>query len=404
MADVDPRGSGLYHKETKKAQVKRICLSLGGIIFAMIVFFVVFNNPYKEENNASELSLMPLGVGEMKGVVNQIRLLETSLQIRKTELSNLRTLYKDSTGEEFSQYDALEMTPQEKQDLQAEIGDEENIQLKHLISKIREKNQEILRLQNQIQMAENKLPQPHVVTEGESHFKIAMNFLMDKKGLDEVEALLLVEKSGLWDYLPPGFKVWNSLSGQEFGSFVTQGSASVSPNFLRYLEKKEMEEAEFERDKFLEEMDALKKTRHRYRRQLGRLKEEKTHLQDRVEELRKINNTLQRESNSLFYKLDLRENLLRERVIKRGLFTKSQLQRFPAGTFGLYIDLRESKEIVVLADHFSIRKIKKLTLFPQTFREGIDYEKVINVYGDKAIITILKPDKFKTKRIVLAIN
>lgn len=68
----------------------------------------------------------------------------------------------------------------------------------------------------------------------------------------------LAERTLLFDSLVPGFKVWNFYSGDEYGSFITQGNAPISPNEISRRNKKALVMPKIKR--FQKEMYCQKKS------------------------------------------------------------------------------------------------------------------------------------------------
>jgi molybdopterin converting factor small subunit len=90
----------------------------------------------------------------------------------------------------------------------------------------------------------SKLPKPYIVKRGDSHEKICVNFLVNEKGVAKDEAMKLIDEVRLIDEMMEGFNVWMYYNEGTFGTFVTQGSARISPNkFNRILRRRQLEAA-----------------------------------------------------------------------------------------------------------------------------------------------------------------
>lgn len=358
------------------------------------------NQPIIQYRSATSMT-----VNDMQGMVGKIKQLESTLRDKEVELEELKESYHLQKQEiKGTDLESLDLSMAEKQALKKIFTEEESISFKTLLNKILKKEAEISLLRSHISECESILPTPHVVIEGEDHFQIALNYLVFTHGLSEEESTKHIERCGLVGQLAPGFKVWNFWTGRLFGSFVTQGSASVSPNHLRRMEKKEIRETAMERNMLAAGAINLEKKKERCLMQIDHLTNQRDHLVNKIKELREVNTRLNRVANSLHYKIDLSKNLINEGTLKRRFLKKPELNNMPSQKFPLSIDLSSKDEITILASHLSLKEIKKLKVYPELFREGEDYIQTIDPYKNEASVTILRPDKFKSRRIILAIN
>jgi predicted nuclease with TOPRIM domain len=226
--------------------------------------------------------------------------------------------------------------------------------------------------------------------------------------MDKEEATRLVEQSILFEYLMPGFKVWNFYDNGEFGTFVTQGEASISPGKLQRMLKQQLisqkDQILAERDKLSEDVILLKTNNRGLNDQLTRLDNEHTQLTGKYSLLDEQYKALEKQWNSLYFRLDLEKYLVKQGIIKQGFLKKSNLDRFTAIDFESSIDLRESKQIHVPATRFNASKIKNVVLYPRLFKKGVDYEVSMDNQGSGAVLTILNPEKLKNERVVISVG
>jgi hypothetical protein len=142
---------------------------------------------------------------------------------------------------------------------------------------------------------------PHIVNRGESHYKIAIDYLINQKGIEKDRALELIERAALLEPLLPDFKVWNFYSGDEYGTFVTQGNASISPNQIIRKTKKKLvdarDEAISERDNLSSDIETLETRRNELISQLDLLNNEKTGLIEKLNDLNKIMQSIYLQKN-----------------------------------------------------------------------------------------------------------
>src|SRR5512136_2316421 len=191
---------------------------------------------------------------QMEETVQQIQQLESSIQEKQNEVFSVLNEYKKKTGEDLPEVNIMNLSPAQKQVLEEKIKNEKDVSIKSLLQDILDKNSDIQNLNARVQELETLLPKPHMVEKGENHYQIAMNFLINEKGLDKAKAMELVERAALFEPLVPGFKIWNFYAEDEYGTFITQGSAPISPNQIQRKVKKELVDA---KDKAIAERDQL---------------------------------------------------------------------------------------------------------------------------------------------------
>lgn len=345
---------------------------------------------------------------QMQQVVSKVRSLESEIQSNQNEIFSLMKEYKDKTGKELPAVNMLNLTEEEKVILEKKIREEQDVSIKSLLEDILEKNNEINELKERVRELEELLPKPHIVQRGENHYQIAMDFLLKEKGVEKDKALKLIERALLFDPMIAGFKVWNFYSGEEYGTFVTQGDAPISPNEVRRRAKKTLVDARdkaiAERDKLAEDIDLLENRRGQLISQLELLNDEKQKLIFQISDLNKENIEMQETINSLFYLLDLKKNLKQKGIIKGGFLRSLKLKKVDPELFKDSIDLRSQNSIQITASDFNIRRIKRLFLYPRYYRYGIDYRITISADKQEAELIILDTVKLKNERVVISVE
>lgn len=139
---------------------------------------------------------------------------------------------------------ALGFTKEQEELLMTMIQQEKDVSTKGLLQKVLDAEKQIEDLQKKIKEITDKLPAPHVVKKGETHRKIAMEYLMNVHNLDEKKAKELVDRVALIDAMEVGYNVWLYYNDGVFGTFVTQGDAKISPYKLsRMVRRRELERA-----------------------------------------------------------------------------------------------------------------------------------------------------------------
>ncbi|NIM17584.1 MAG: hypothetical protein GTO45_36685 [Candidatus Aminicenantes bacterium] len=378
-----------------KKKMTALSVFVGLLIVALIVmaYFLIFKGKSRIDGSAQ--------IRQMQELTQKVQEMEADVKEKEDEIFDLTEEVKEKTGLESLGVNTLDLSDQEREILEKRIKEEKDVSVKSLLEDILEKNEEIRELKAKIAEIEKLLPIPHIVKSGENHYMIAMDFLIYEKKVEKKKAMKLVERTALFDELVPGFKVWNFYTGDEYGTSVTQGTARISPNTLIRRAKKKLvdarDEAIAERDKLGEDIKVLEEKRKEIIEQVDSLTQEKVSLIVKVSELNV-------QVNSLFYLLDSQKNLRKKGILKRGFLRSTKLRDVSPEFFSRSVDLRSRNQITISASELGLKKIKKITLYPKFLRVGTNYKIEIALDKQTAVLTILKPAKFKNERIVIAVK
>ncbi len=381
--------------ETKKNMPMYIIIGLLVVILLMLAYLLFFKGKGDLSGEGAAQ------IRQMQEMTQEVQQLESDVKEKKDEIFSLVDEYKDKTGEASLGVSALDLTENEKKILEQRIKEEKDVSVKYLLEEILEKNNEIRELNAKIAEIEKLLPKPYLVVSGDNHYKVAMDFLMNEKGVEKKRAMELVKRTALFDELLPGFKVWNFYTGDAYGSSVTQGTASISPNTMIRRARKKLvdarDEAISQRDQLADDIKVLEEKRGKLIGHVDSLSQEKASLIGQVSDLNV-------QVNSLFYLLDSQNNLKKKGVLKGGFLKSTRLRDVSPEFFTTFIDMRTQTQIVFSAKDLGLRKIKKITLYPKFYNENTDYK--IEMSGDNqtAIVTILDTLKFKNERIVISVK
>lgn len=348
-------------------------------------------------------------------IAQKISKIEQDISKKEEDMHQLLIEYQKAGGKDLGNLMGNNLNPEQKALLEKRLKDEKGIGYSDLISEILGNQKSMEDLQVQVQELEKRLPAPHVVEKGETHESIALHYLMDEKGVSEADAKELVSKVNLLDTLIPGFKVWNFFDSGIYGTFVTQGDAPISPNYLIKREKEKLisakEKAISERDVLAEEKSTLivqikdlETKRDDLLRDIDGLKTERDTLIKKTEELTSISEEQRSQLNSVYYRVGVRKELVGKGIIKDSFFGRPKPLGLKIEDLPGRLDLRESDVILISASDVKVNKIKKVTLLPATHKSGIDYLVEITKDGMSAKITIKDKAKFQMERVVIAIN
>jgi len=364
-------------------------------------YFVFFKKGTGGTGSSAEIQ-------KMQDLTQEVQGLETQVKQNESDIYKNMAEYKEKSGGQSLNVNALNLNEEEKKLLQDRIAKEQDVSIKSLLQDILDKNKEIQDLKDKITEIEKQLPVPHIVKKGESHEKIAIDFLVNEKGLDKKKAKELADRALLMDKLIPGFKVYNFFNGEEYGTAVTQGTAPISPTSLVRREKKVLVDA---RDEAISQRDQLQLTVDDLQTLIKELETKRDEILNQIEILNKEKEglvskvgELSEEVNSLYYLADTEKNLKDKDILKGGFLKSTKLKDVSPEHFKSSTDLRTNPQITITASELGIDKIKSISIFPKFYNEGTDYR--INIAVDKATATIiiLTPEKFKGERLVISVN
>jgi hypothetical protein len=350
-------------------------------------------------------------ISQMGRLTEKIGDLESEVRIKQSELFNLLEDYKRKTGESPPALNGLRISEGDKRMLKERIAQEKNASLKALLMNILERGSEIAELKTQMNEYETLLPPPRTVTGEESHYQIAMEYLMKERGVKKERAFWLVERTVLFEPMISGFRVWNFYSGDEFRTFVTQGNADISPAKLKTMAQQYLIDLNnkvlVETERLTNEINRLTSIKEQLDSRIDHLREREKNLRREINSLFNENLEMQRVVNSLFFMVGVDKDLIKKGIIKDaflGIIGSKRLKEISPEFFNQYIDLRKKTKIEIKADEFNLSKIKNVTLHPGFYKKDTDYKIETTEDKKKAIITILAIDKFRSNRVVISIR
>ncbi|MBI2837969.1 MAG: hypothetical protein HYX75_06630 [Acidobacteria bacterium] len=342
----------------------------------------------------------------LQQMADSIENLEKDIQKKGQDMARLQMEYEQQGGKLPTK--GVAMTEEERK-LLADLLKNEKGTYNDLLKEILAKDKEVWDLKEKLTQIEQQMPKPHVAKDGERHRDISIEYLMTTANLSKKDAAALVDQVNLLDPLLPGFKVWNFYLNGAFGTYVTQGTAEISPN---QAERQKIQAIVDERNSAFAERDNLKvqvadleTQRTDLTGQVAGLNQEKETLTTEVGELKQVQSGLESDLNSLYYRAGPKKELQDLGIIKDPFLGGVRLDNFSSSDFTGKIDLRTTMNIVVTAEEFGMKKIKKAKILPEkTYKEDEDYRVGIPKEGLEATIEILNPDKFKLGKIVIALE
>ncbi|MCU0276354.1 MAG: hypothetical protein MUF02_05805 [Acidobacteria bacterium] len=399
MAQEQPKVPFSQAEPEKKARKLYFAIGALALVIVLLAFFLL--------KGPAGPKVSPK-MKQMEETVQQIQQLESSIQEKQNEVFSVLNEYKKKTGEDLPEVNIMNLTPEQKKVLEEKIRNEKDVSIKSLLQDILDKNSDIQNLNARVQELETLLPKPHRVEKGENHYQIAMNFLLNEKGVDKARAMELVERTALFEPIVPGFKIWNFYAEDEYGTFITQGTAPISPNQIQRKVKKELVDAKdkaiAEKDKLQNDINEMESRRAELISQLDLLNQEKESMLGRMSDLNQQNLEMQVALNSVYYALDLPKVLAEKKIIKGGFLRSTKLQKVDRSLFDKSLDLRGEPTIAVAAVDLKLNKIRGITIYPGYFKADVDYKIEIDEERQNATITILDVKKFMSETIAIAVE
>ncbi|MCP4156482.1 MAG: hypothetical protein GY757_52700 [bacterium] len=346
-------------------------------------------------------STTPSQVTRMQEMTQQVNSMEAGVKQKKNDVIKLVDLYRKKSGQTAVNVNFMDLNPKEKELLKEHIAAEKDLSVRSLLREILKKNDELTLLNDAIAKIEKMLPAPYIAKKGDSHYQIALNFLVENEGIDEDNAKAILSRTALFEELAEGFKVWNFYTGESYGTSVTQGNASVSPNsFVHRTKRKLMTEhtnAVAQRDKVTRDFIALEAKQDNVVSQLNASTSENQALHSKV-------NALDKHVNSMFYRLDSMKNLKKENILKSRFLSSTKLKDVSPKLFNQSLDLNSEDQLVISAEEVGVKNIKDITLFPKFHKKETGYKVIITSNKQHALLILKDKDKFKSERIVIAVK
>ena len=341
-------------------------------------------------------------VQKMQALTKQVNDLESGVKEKQGEIYELAREYKLKTGKDMPiGFNPLDLDEKAHALFKQRVNEEKDVSIKSLLGDILEKKSEIRGLKEEMAKIEKLLPVPYIAKEGDSHYQVAVDFLVNEKRVEEDRAVELVRGTALLDQLPAGFKVWNFYTGDEYGTSITQGTAAISPNTLICNAKKRLmdarDQAISQRNKLAKNINVLEEKKDRIIAQLGTLTKEKESLSNQLSDLNQ-------RVNSLFFLLDSRQNLEKKGILKSSFLTSAKLHNVSPQHFNRSIDLRAKDQVLISASDLEVEKIKDVMLYPKFYKKGTDYKVDITADNRYAVLNLMEKTKFKNERVVIAVK
>src|SRR5882672_7159737 len=306
---------------------------------------------------------------------------------------------------QFSEIFNEDLSPEQRDILNTLVQQEKDVSYKALLQKIIADRDSIRGLQEKVMHLEQSLPDKFVVAKkGDSQHKMALAYLTDEAKVDPAKAKSLLAQVDQTDELLAGNKVWFFYDPKDdtFRTYVTQGEARQTPLAVRRALKRQLIS---ERDAAQAEVESLQRTK-------ADLEATKTGLESDIAGLRQNKAELESNVDRLSRDLAFRQNSLfyhaaNTHELKESGVLSSALKRFKdvkGVRFDEALDLRQGSTITLTPGAFGLERIKQVKVLPSIYQEGRDFTIQTPEDQSSATVTILDPDLFRGKEVLLAIG
>jgi hypothetical protein len=309
-----------------------------------------------------------------------------------------KTLARARVG--FDTSGTEELTPDQRKLLEDRIAHERGSR-KNLLQEILDQDVKIRDLRAKLDSLSKGLPASHVAVAGDRHDRIAMNFLLTQ-GVSADAAYQLISKLNLEEALVPGFRVWTYYNNGQFGTWVTQGTATISPAERQKRLREETENLRAESAALMQKAAALQKSNSELtqRAETGEA-EARAALKAAEDAAAARARNEAAHANTVYYAIGTKKSFEGARIIDGKL--RLMTLDIPDSQA---LNLSERQVVTFEPQSYDpkLKRVKRIRLAPTSFVEGEDYS--ITVLGDVGIeLKILNTSKFsKAGRFLVVIE
>jgi len=318
----------------------------------------------------------------------------------------------------FSQVFLQGLSAEEEQALDDLVKQEKDPSYRGILGQVVEDMKKIRDLQNKVTQLEGLLPGDGVeVKAGDTHMRLAMQYLEKDKGVPESRAKELVGRLNIMETsLEKGMKVhfYYDPAKDFFGTWVAQGTSQHTP--LALVRAKEMrliqekEQAIAKANTLQDEKADLEETRDKLQKEIAELEQRKAGLESTVSELelakakaeetaRITGEKLAEHQNSVWYDADLADRLRARGVLK----TVNKVENIGAVKFANNIDLTKTKSITLKPSQFGIDHISDVRIIPTFLKEGRDIG--VRFADDGTVeVTVLNEGAVRGQKVLFVVS
>lgn len=332
---------------------------------------------------------------------------EAARQLRQAWSAQFRRLVLVGVRNHRLDASPMLLTAEQKRALEARLHMERDSSRRGLLQEILDKEAELHALSDRLMGMKAALPPPEIARANDSHYGLALRSLKGR-GLSEEAARKALSHVPLSARLAPGFEVYHFYVHGEYGTWVAQGEAGISP---RDLDRQEP-------DPLPRQRDAAVATSRRLQKQLGVLESQKREIEREIStlqaeqlgflggqaRLRWENADQLTRLNSLHYRVGVRAALEAEGIIEIPLFGLDHSgPNWRDAAFTQHLDLRTGTPLVIRAQDLGLARISQVIVIPGSLLAGEHYRLTLGADRQTATVEFLVPSRFKNDKVVFAV-
>ena len=349
-------------------------------------------------------------VRDMRTLVERLDGLQNQIDVRQRAIAeSVRDFNATHPNDRIEIESAIQLKDLQQQILQRMVHAERDVSYQGLLDEIGRQGGEISRLNNEIAAIRSRLPEPIEVREGDTHYGLSLKYLNENRGLPQEEAEAILNEFAMVEDLVSGFQVWMiyDKTSDLFGSFVTQGSAPISPRRAQTRSKRALF-AKIERAEELagvlssqklgleKEVDRMELVASDLQAHLNVVQWERDRAQRLAEARERERQAVERRHNSFFYAVGKFDEFKKNGVVKGGRIVPANEDLFVNS-----VDLRSEKMLSFSAEDAGFRRIGSVKIVPSTLKNRKHYKINYSTDRQNATIEIVDKDAFIRERRVL---
>ena len=363
-------------------------------------------------------------------LVERLNTTEQEIRARQDEIQTTIARYIETNPERRVDAESLTimaLNPDHEAVLNEMLASEADVSYRGLVQEILDTRSEVSELQQEMQALRDDLPAPYTVQRGDSHLQVSLEYLMENHGLSAAEARDAVEQTALVENLNVGNQIWLLYKDGILGTYVTQGTSDLSPGRAQRIARArinrriatltdERDEAQARaafvadslgqvKDMLEERIVFLRSEEERLNGQIAMLAEARDEAlaQRDMEEQAKLEAEMK--LNSIFYAVNTMDHWKDSMVIKDPFFGGPRVESLSGVDFSQSQDLREGTVLTIERSAFpSLDRIKKVDVFPRSFRDGQDYVVAFHPSGERVTIELITPANFAGQNVLFALR
>jgi len=332
---------------------------------------------------------------------------EAAQQLRQAWGEQFRRLTLAGVKDLQSEANPLLLTDDQKRTLEARVRIEKDNSRRGLLREILDKNLELQALNDRLMSCKAALPAPEIARPHDSHYGLALRFLKTH-GHSDAEARKALSRVIISERLAPGFEVYHFYIHGEYGTWVSQGTASISP---RSLARQNPDPLVGERDQAVavgrrlqRELRILESQKQGIEQEIAAIQAERALVLEGHARLQSENAEQFARLNSLHYLVGVQDALEKEGIIEVPLFGKDQSGRnWQDAAFAQNLDLRSGHTILIRAQDLGLRQISKVSVVPGSYTQGEHYRLTLSADRQTATVELLTLPRFKNDKVVFAV-